>query len=72
MENDLKPCPFCGGEANLGFAPGSTKFYWGADGFEKSTPVLYRMICGGCHCSTEAAQDAKTAKMLWNRRVNDG
>ena len=68
----LKRCPFCGGEAHLDFASETNKFYWGEDGFEKYTPLLYRVFCGSCFCKTERAQDANTAIKLWNRRADNG
>ena len=65
----LKPCPFCGGKAHLDFAGESNKFYWGSDGFEKSTPFLYQVFCQSCRCKTELAQDVNIAVMMWNRRA---
>ena len=67
----LRPCPFCGGVGYLDFSPDSNKFYWGEDGFEKNTPMLYRVFCGACKCQTERAQTPKTAIMIWNRRADD-
>lgn len=56
---ELKPCPFCGGEARcepfvcLGF----TSYYVG---------------CKECDASTHHFDRKKEAIMAWNRRVNDG
>ena len=61
MENELKPCPFCGGEAKFGNS------FW--DGV-----FVY---CTNCGCQTEYATDdkqcvaEKRAADLWNRRAND-
>lgn len=51
---ELKPCPFCGGEAEL----------------QENNGIEYAVICQRCFCRTEWCvlykQDAITA---WNTRV---
>lgn len=56
---DLKPCPFCGGEAVL-FNSGN---YW---------PITYyRVICrrGGCCFMSRFHEDPENAVKEWNRRA---
>ena len=60
MENkDLKPCPFCGGEAEIGRI-GS-----------RHSSMIYR--CTECGCMLETSEDAVSlmnGHLLWNYRVN--
>lgn len=70
MENELKSCPFCGGQAKLMNA-------MTADG-EGTISV----ICQVCHIGIFRARSTKwngwklnsvlDAVTAWNRRVNDG
>ena len=69
LMKELKRCPFCGGIAHLDFAGGSNKFYWGTDGFEKYSPLLYKVFCCSCYCETAPTQDPNTAIKMWNRRA---
>ena len=61
MENELRPCPFCGGEAAFG-----NSFWEGV--------FVY---CTNCGCQTDYATDDKRCVAeqrvvdMWNRRVND-
>lgn len=62
---ELKPCPFCGGEAKIA----------------RSAPCMNKLsevVCNICgartrlfEISTEYASDVEAAK-AWNRRANDG
>lgn len=54
MLNELKPCPFCGGE-NV-----KTQY-------ELFRPYI---ICYKCHAQTPCYNDYKSAKEAWNRRVD--
>ena len=58
---ELKPCPFCGGDAKIE----TFKTAMEAD-------ARYRVRCGSCWCQTDweywSAEDVATA---WNRRVDD-
>lgn len=63
---ELKPCPFCGGIAQLS--------HTSCGGIYDTTYVL----CVGCGCKTKLfeisvtyAADDKAAE-AWNRRANDG
>lgn len=71
MNNDLKPCPFCGGEAGIihdRTIDGNVSF--------GST----RIVCKNCKCQTqeyandgyygERYSDSDVAS-IWNRRAND-
>ena len=60
---ELKPCPFCGGEAAVRW----TSFF----------SAEARVECGQCGCRTmfcksNTSEDARRlAEMLWNRRVGE-
>ena len=62
MQNELKPCPFCGGEANLikrnlktGFFPSGGTYY---------------VHCKSCLISTQPRKHKEDVIDIWNRRVN--
>ena len=59
---ELKPCPFCGGEADI-----FTSVEVGYLGSNKFT-----VRCGNCFCGTGHYEDTERAKEAWNRRVDDG
>lgn len=69
MENELKPCPFCGGEAYMAQNYLGQKYVWcaecGAGVWGKDTED-WRVATMGERRAKKAAADA------WNRRVNDG
>lgn len=64
MTTDLKPCPFCGGEAMLC----STTSFNGA--------IAYFVRCEGENClmrgGTKFVTTASKARDAWNRRAGDG
>lgn len=82
MENELKPCPFCGGKAK--FVVKSTESGNGKVGFG------FAIQCSKCHLTHPNTVDAVRmsfnengeieivddgrgfAKSEWNRRCNDG
>ena len=66
---ELKPCPFCGGNAHLDFAHGSNQSYLSNNGFAKSTPFLYMVFCEDCYTRTIACENSNTAIQIWNRRA---
>ena len=56
---ELKPCPFCGGEAEIVFQP-ATMF----------TFDVYYVCCKGCGVSTvRSARKRYQAADMWNRRA---
>lgn len=57
---ELKPCPFCGGEAKM-------------IKFQKvgSETCEYVMQCWGCHAKTRVCKTDEEAIRAWNRRWND-
>lgn len=58
MPNELKPCPFCGGEATLYRVP--------------NTPmVLYGVKCEKCDCRIHPRVLRKDAVYAWNRRADN-
>lgn len=70
-DEQLKPCPFCGGEASIGTIKYDAEFVakqnWNQD-------VFYFVSCVLCSASTQQVTGAKTeadAASKWNRRYED-
>ena len=61
MQNELKPCPFCGGENVEVFHPKYNPFIG-----------LYQVQCYDCHFGYKQCHTEKEAVAAWNRRANDG
>lgn len=61
MDNELKPCPFCGGEAEHKI-------------FEDEFFTIYcRVECKPCGVMmTKEYTTGNEGAIAWNRRVNDG
>ena len=55
MNEELKPCPFCGGRAEL----------------IDTTDGEFYVECRKCGISTRAYVRPETSKRRWDRRVND-
>lgn len=53
---ELKPCPFCGGKANLAQTV-RTGFWY--------------IICRNCDIATLQYSSAEKARRVWNRRVKN-
>ena len=70
---DLKPCPFCGGEAELDFAH-KTFHYTDEYGECRDTGLMYTVRCRDiyCGCSIGTYKVPEMAKTAWNRRKGDG
>ena len=56
--SELKPCPFCGGEAEAYVSPAK-------DGWNY-------VFCKKCQTSVDNYDTAAEAIEAWNRRANDG
>lgn len=59
MKEELKPCPFCGGEAVL---------------VDSGTDILIRcycISCRNCRCNSDWLKTRKEAIGAWNRRANN-
>lgn len=54
---ELKPCPFCGGEAHIR-QNGNRVFPW--------------VVCSDCIASTRVYDSVEEAIEAWNRRAGDG
>ena len=63
MENELKPCPFCGGSAEI-----ETDWDLTCDGYE---PIGYYVVCDECMNQTATYKDEEDAIEAWNRRIED-
>lgn len=59
---DLKPCPCCGGKADLDSYPGSE---WTGSG------TYHCVRCSVCYVRTCDFSSANRAVETWNRRTND-
>lgn len=72
--NDMfyKPCPFCGGEAELDFADKGL-MYIDAYGNLEDTGLLYTVKCINlkCGCSIGVYSDPNMAVAAWNDRKDD-
>ena len=60
---ELKPCPFCGGEAFL--AEYVYELY-------NCFVSMHFVECNGCHTTTFEYDSEEEATEAWNRRVEDG
>lgn len=56
--SELKPCPFCSGEADYMRTQASS-----------NSEVFYYVFCKSCHARTGIYAHPKIAKAQWNRRV---
>ena len=72
MRNDdmfYKPCPFCGGEAELDFADKSFD-YVDSNGHSMYIGYFYTVKClnDTCGCSIGVYEDSNMAVAAWNNR----
>ena len=63
MPNELKPCPFCGGEASLIKRKFKVGFY--------PSGGTYYVHCKVCLVTTQPRQKSEDVIKVWNRRAND-
>lgn len=57
---DLKPCPFCGGKAELRYIP--------AFRYDGSPLDTWHVLCPACEITTFHCTKERTAVRKWNRR----
>ncbi len=57
--NELKPCPFCGGEAQMRFVPVLQEY------------LLFQPYCTKCFCLLIGRKNVQEAIEAWNRRVGE-
>lgn len=62
-ETELKPCPFCGGEANLVKRKFKTGFY--------PSGGTYYVHCKQCLITTQPRRKAEDVIEAWNRRTDN-
>lgn len=60
MPNELKPCPFCGGEAET-----TEVFLYGKT-------AGYVICCNKCSCELKMYSSKQNAEKAWNRRADNG
>lgn len=65
MTNDLKPCPFCGGRAEMGIKSGDYGY----------TPDIYYVKCKRCIAKVEMVSNnyknlSKAVANAWNKRTD--
>ena len=54
--DELLPCPFCGGEAEINHINHCYEWFWEAR-------------CPDCGCGTDGCDEEWRAKEMWNRRA---
>ena len=65
MANELKPCPFCGGDARVCADPTATRDTLGRK-------WAFNVCCDKCCATTGVAYSVDKAIEAWNRRTEDG
>lgn len=70
MGYKLKPCPFCGREAETAAAECCDFEYVDSEGKPQYMKVLFTVVCmnGACGCRIGAYEDSEMAINAWNRR----
>lgn len=63
VDEELKPCPFCGGKA---------KVYTGEEFFLIGNEKCNSVFCESCQATIRYFQTSKEAMNAWNRRENNG
>lgn len=58
-KTELKPCPFCGGEAEM------------LDGFTLKIPHAYFVRCKKCNTESDMYGTKRAAKKHWDRRTGN-
>ena len=58
---ELKPCPFCGGEATFG----------GSEHVKPYDKPYWYVVCFNCGASVYGNEDKEKAVEAWNRRVKE-
>ena len=58
---ELKPCPFCGGNAEFI----ENMEMWGTEPHK-----MYMVRCSNCYVKTQYRDNIDKATKVWNRRVN--
>ena len=69
--SELKPCPFCGGEAIMDYIEAHT--HW--EQLAKIMPDYeggHFIECTGCTCVLSSGNDRNDAIAAWNRRIDEG
>lgn len=59
---NLKPCPFCGGEAEL-----ESRFF----PYSYPTQDWYYVYCKSCNVQVDEYESKEKAIEAWNKRAND-
>lgn len=71
--NELKPCPFCGGEVEL-YEYESDQTIYDSDtlGYvDTEYRIVYGVGCPECGCIIADKTSIQKAREAWNRRTND-
>gem|GEM_PF-5962791 len=62
MDNNLLPCPFCGGAAKMVIIDFSNN--------NSDLPDIYNVQCTKCHADASVCLNADEAAAAWNQRVD--
>lgn len=63
-EKELKPCPFCGGEAKI--------YKTKTTSLTDTLIPCYFVFCKQCCCQTQYSKTENEAISKWNRRTDNG
>ncbi len=67
MQNELKPCPFCGREVKIRGGPKN----WKPTFYDPDSGGDPYQICCECGCCFGFFDDAEELSNAWNRRVDN-
>lgn len=73
MTVELKPCPFCGFQAELDFARNTSFTYTDVFGKTRETGFFYTAKCrdDSCGCKIGVYEKPQMAIEAWNRRAKN-
>lgn len=60
---ELKPCPFCNGDASVSYDPEGTKDTYGRH-------WAFTIVCNRCAASSGLCYSIQQAADMWNRRAS--
>ena len=68
-EDDILPCPFCGGEAKVEYVGPSREQIQHAIAWAHDYDAAYYVQCSKCQVTTDQASEPQHVIDYWNRRT---